>query len=153
MQKTFNPPISLTPIQLAWLAGITDGEGCIHIHKTKANPKKGEITTKYCLRLRIAMTSRETIKHIQTIVGFGNFYTRKPQKKTYRTQYAWEASSLQASAFLMMILPYMVTKKEEAQLGIEYMEIPRVFCMKQGISPKILQKRQRIYYALKEQKR
>ena len=152
MQKYYSIKHKIKKTDIAWLAGILDGEGCIWIHKSPPNPKKGEISTKYYLSVRISMAHKKTIFHIQKILKFGNSIKRRKLKLHYQTQYAWEVASLQALAFLKLIYPYLVTKRKEAKIGMEFCQIPRISYMQQGLPKKILNLRRKYWKKLRSLK-
>lgn len=135
----------LTPEQAAYVAGIMDGEGCIHIHKSKPSPKKGEINTKYVVRIRIAMCCEKTIKALLEMVGYGNVYFRPRQSHQHKDQWAYECSSMQARCLLEELQPYLITKETPAQIAIEFANLPRERRMQNGVSPEIMAERERLY--------
>lgn len=90
-----------------YIAGFFDGEGCITIHSRN-----------YQLRLLIGNTYINVLKNIQDTCG-GRIY-RNEKKKYKKLSYVWETSSNNAISFLESILPYLIVKKEEALIALDF---------------------------------
>jgi len=105
---------------IAWLAGIVDGEGSINIKKAVLhNPQP---------RVVIRMTHHETIETAHTILKYNNVGSRisKSHPPSHintgrQPQYVLESTGyLRVRAYLELILPYLVTKKENAYTLLAY---------------------------------
>jgi len=99
-------------MEIAYLAGLFDGEGCISIQQSKN--VKGIFN--YCLKLIVHMNCKEIIDILQETFG-GSVYIRKDKS------YAWECTGTEADETLKLIVPYLIEKKKQAELGIDYSEI------------------------------
>ncbi len=102
---------------LAWAAGIIDGEGCIllniaHTHTGIA----------YVLRLVVANTSILMLNRLKEIFGEGNIIQKwkddSKRPKNARPAWYYEASTKKAEHVLTLVLPYLVNKKPEAEIGL-----------------------------------
>lgn len=98
---------------LAWLAGIFEGEGAITIAKfTKRNWG--------ALRIRVTSTDRDMIDQLQDFFpGHIGTASSKPQhSKAWR----WGLSSKKAKTFLLAIRPYCRVERvvEKIDLGLEF---------------------------------
>lgn len=102
--------------QYAWLAGIIDGEGCIGIHRYRQARGKG---TGYQLRLTVGMTSKETIEQIKDLTRIGTIsaWQGKPPRKL---KYTWTGNEQEAAGILRRCMPFLVTKRQQAILGIRF---------------------------------
>lgn len=98
---------------LAWVAGIVDGEGCICIRKVKGRY--------YFLQLSVGMTDASTIARLKSFFG-GNIHTKPGKKVQHKTCYIWNVGSDQAVSCLKKLKPYLFTKLEQACLAIDFME-------------------------------
>ena len=105
--------------KLSYIAGIIDGEGCLSIHKTKHKNRKG-FGLSYQIVVSVEMCSKKIINILFNEFG-GSMGTRIRDKKWKRT-YSWRISSNKAKEFLIMILPYLIEKKPQAELLIECQE-------------------------------
>lgn len=121
----------LTETDLAWLAGHFDGDGWIGIVRQKRTTTK---YLRYTAAAMIATTSdRIRDKILYTLDGlevvwFCNETPEKhvvgPDRDSWHRR-KWDISvrsNKQAKAFLTLILPYLVEKKPQAELALEYVE-------------------------------
>jgi hypothetical protein len=99
-----------------YMAGIIDGEGSIVIH-----PQKGGDS--YKLDIVVPNTSIELIKWILGNFG-GRFTTLYPENShgfNRKPLHRWRLSGMKnRETFLLGILPYLVIKKKQAQLALDY---------------------------------
>ena len=108
----------------AWpyVAGIFDGEGSISIHKPT------DPTASYKCQIVIYNTSIELMKWLLGNFG-GTFYSRENNPsgwtKTYsRPIHRWQISGRKNKEnFLLGILPYLVIKKEQTKIGLEFLRL------------------------------
>lgn len=98
---------------LAYIAGIVDGEGCVRINKTKAYKCQGKVTPTYNARIQIRMTDEEAIRFIAQTLG-GWYYPEKKAAPHRKKLYCYQASGKAAENILRTILPYLRVKKEQA---------------------------------------
>jgi LAGLIDADG DNA endonuclease family protein len=104
--------------ELAWAAGLIDGEGCIGID-FKRKPKEYRHPS-YRLRLRVNMTHKETMVRLRDIFKVGTIRLRIPKIKRYKKQYVWSTGGNPARKILVSLLPFLCTKLKDAKLGIEF---------------------------------
>ena len=102
---------------LAYLAGILDGEGSISIHKHK--DKNSQLGYYYQLVINVANTNEWLINWIHLNFG-GNIYKKRMLAKHYKQVYLWSASSNQAKTLLELILPYLRLKKAQADIALQF---------------------------------
>jgi hypothetical protein len=93
----------------AYVAGFFDGEGCITIKTEKGTPSS--------LSTGISQKDIKPLKRIKEIFG-GSIYYHKPND-----MYQWRANNDLSYWFLLAILPYLIVKKEQALLAIEYQHL------------------------------
>jgi hypothetical protein len=98
----------------AWLAGIVDGEGTITLC-----PNSNGIGIGY-ISISIGMTHVATIRHIRSLTGHGMFVMSVPKNPKHRTCYYWTVRCKQAAAVLRKLLPFLVTKKKQALLALQF---------------------------------
>lgn len=116
---------------LAWAAGIIDGEGCISIVRMK--PSANYPHLRYELRIAVKMIHKPTVERIKSIFGRGTITVR--HRANQRNQFNWLVGIHNASAVLRLVLPYLVTKRAEAELGLEFEQKRTVFSGKQFPPP------------------
>ena len=104
-------------LELAYLAGIFDGEGCIQIARQK--PQAQGWSTVNILRCQVGMANEYIPRLFQFHFG-GSIRYQKPRAEKWQQQWYWCIRSYQALEFLKIILPYLRLKKAEAELGIKF---------------------------------
>ncbi len=115
--------LALSPTEAAYVAGIIDGEGTIFIARTKT-PKHFRLT----VRVSVQMTHKPTIQWLFDKVGGclydathlrrGGKWANKPHHKHI---WEWRVHSLPLAARLMRtIMPYLITKREQAEVLLEF---------------------------------
>ena len=100
---------------LAYLAGIVDGEGYIGIsadHRNR-NPDRP------CWRLRVVVTNTNEwlMHHLKFSIGGGTIRLRNGNLMPC---YQWSIERGKAAEFLKLILPYLRLKKPQAELAIKF---------------------------------
>jgi len=104
---------------LGYIAGIIDGEGCIGAYNTRT--KKDRRASYYQLTVRVAMKSPRVITFLKEHFPCNiNTY-----QKGDSTIYAWQLRNRNAESFLRVIASYLIEKKEQAELAIEFCEFRR----------------------------
>jgi len=104
--------------QLAYMAGIIDGEGSISIDVQ--SPNKTRKYHYYSIRMNIINTNLELMEWLVKNFG-GNLYkNRKVEKR--KQVYKWSIYSRKAAEILQQTLPYMIVKKPHAIILIEFMD-------------------------------
>ena len=103
----------MKPADIAYSAGIFDGEGWAIIAPYNANSTfKGRVYPRHRMRLGVSNTSRPLLEWLKRTWG-GNIYLVYPQKGKRRALYSWQPSEKLATYFLSQILPYLNVKTSE----------------------------------------
>ena len=114
----------LTKVELAYIAGLLDGEGCINIGKITTDyireVEKRKVP-KYVLSVTVYNTHQETVQWLHELFG-GYLQTRYRHPKTWRTNYAWKVSANTANDFLKQVVKLLRIKKRQAQRAIEFQD-------------------------------
>ena len=141
--------------QLAYLAGIIDGEGSIYIGCYSHNPKTG--TPHYQTKIEVSNTSETLIDWL--IANFqGNktkyLYSQLP-KNSKRDVYRWTIWSDHVGFLCQAMLPYLIIKKREAEIMIEIRKTYDITHTQKGhqglvpIKQSVLDDRARLYKEIK----
>lgn len=98
---------------LSYAAGFIDGEGTITFSKQKLDGV-------YNLAVSACNVHRAPIDFLEKIFG-GKVYECKPRpNKEKRTYFVWKVTCRQAEKALIELLPYLIVKREQAQLALNY---------------------------------
>lgn len=103
---------------LAYFAGIVDGEGCLTIG-TYANTKKG--TPIWNTYLQVSNTDEALIDWIVAVFGCNKvLYTpNQTPKNSRKLVYRWQCTGERLLHLCELILPYIVAKKRQVEIMIE----------------------------------
>ena len=94
--------ISATPEQIAWAAGLFEGEGCIS-HNRHGKPK-----------LAMEMTDLDVLERFARVVGFGQARPkgRADRPAHYRPIFYWQATArAEVRLILAMLLPQLGNRR------------------------------------------
>lgn len=109
------PLVVPSETDLAWAAGIIDGEGCIMLCFNGNRPRVGRY---HQVRLVVTNTNAPLIRKMRVLFG-GSIFKCKKQKDSYRQKAQWTVTGALAVACLSSVVPYMVSKEPEARLAIQ----------------------------------
>jgi len=128
------PKLALSEAEKGYLAGIIDGEGTITISEVRSRKEH-----EYRPEIIITNTSDKLINHIINLLkksGLDYFYVpNKQNKKLKRRKPLREVritSHARVLAFLQMLLPYLILKRRQADIVINFIRSR----IKRGISGK-----------------
>jgi hypothetical protein len=108
----------LKDTDVAYLAGLIDGEGCFYYVKG---------TGGFQARMHITNTNRDILEWCKKITGYGYIHLKeKPKKLNHAQAFRWVCSGLGIKCLVPKLLPYLQIKKAQAE------EIMRSF--QQGLS-------------------
>ena len=133
--------------ELAYAAGIIDGEGCIHISKTQ-HVRDKRLTMN--LHVPVSMPDKCVIAWLGEMFG-GDVSMASRDKLGHSNAWIWRATDRAAERVLLQVLPYLRAKKTQAEVGLQF----RKLIGAPGIKTPPANVRQRIqfYWQLREMKR
>ena len=143
-------PRIYNPLDLAYLAGIIDGEGCFYIGKVPIN--NGYKSEHYRSLLTVTNTDSRLIDWIlSTFDGTETTTQRiKPTQKYQRMLFSWTSTGDRLRDLCEQILPYLVIKKEHCEIMIKFR---KTFIARMGnnqLSPEILAIRQQLLIDIRQ---
>ncbi len=113
-----------TEVALAYCAGLIDGEGCISISRTDQKKKSTNGQEYYSkgFRLFLNMTLNDSRKPLDFLVGIlgGKIYKHNRKTKNGGDLFSWYCDGNRALKAIKKIKDYLIIKKKEALLGIEF---------------------------------
>ena len=117
--------------EIAYIAGLFDGEGSIHIKRgwEKKKKHKGKpgyrMSNSMRLSMEITMTDQSVLMWVHEVLGVGTL-TDKPRKgkrkdgTPYLKQYRWRCTFRDAYYVCLMLWPHAHTKLEKIQQVIDH---------------------------------
>lgn len=120
MGKIVNYKTNHTDTQIAYLAGLIDGEGCIYIGHTK----QGKYGNGYQWHSMLKITScdEELIIWLENTFGGSkdSRYRWTSKKKFTRPVYNWQASGPMLDYIMPLVKQYLIIKKKQCDVMIRY---------------------------------
>lgn len=107
---------------IAYLAGLVDGEAYIGIKKTTAYARQGRKTAGYHARIQVRMVDEAAIRFMSETLG-GWYYKEKPRVARGRPLYCYQVSDLAAKNVLSTLLPFLRVKREAALCVLSLREL------------------------------
>jgi hypothetical protein len=101
---------------LAYWAGLFDGEGCVLIARGR-NP--GRKVVQHWLTVSVSNTDLDVLRELGERFG-GSIATDRTRKPHWHTCYHWHTSGRIAAAFLSAILPFARVKRAQIELALAF---------------------------------
>lgn len=112
----------MNEMDVAWAAGFIDGEGCIRIETSFANKDRRRPIA--MLRVSCGQSVNRPLEKLEEL--FGGTLTSHPARGLgYGTSYMWSIAARKAADCLSKLVPYLVVKKRQAELALEFQLILR----------------------------
>lgn len=100
---------------LAYIAGLVDGEGHIRIRRFKRQSSgSGHIAV--C----IFNSDKRMIDFVSERFAGRTYFRQRHADKNHKPSYGWEANGGNAKVFLEAVAPYLLTKKRQAELALKF---------------------------------
>lgn len=116
-------PTRANQLELAWAAGFIDGEGYIGTSECTKKNKKGSSLRWFSAVVDVSQVKPEPIYKLKEILGGGvrAFQT----SKGYGVHHTWRLYGDSTSTALQLVLPYLINKRRQAELVIEFQATKR----------------------------
>ena len=114
----------MTENDIAYFAGLFDGEGSVYFKQTKQvkHKRPGKpVHNVTVIRMEIAMTDKDTIKWCHDLFKCGHFGERKV-KEGYKRQWRWRVAHRDALEVAIAIWPHVKTKLHKIEQIIDHYE-------------------------------
>ena len=114
----------MTENDVAYLAGLIDGEGSIYYRKTKQrrNTRPGKpVHNVTVIRLEIAMTDKDTVKWCHDTFKCGSFGERKV-KPGMKRQWRWRVAHRDCLEICIAVWPHIKNKLHKIEQVIDHYE-------------------------------
>jgi hypothetical protein len=105
--------------ELAYIAGILDGEGCISIIRQVNRHRNSSVW--FYLRIRIASNHRGMLEWLQARLGRGtNILRMTAPRPGHRQGWQLDLTHWRAADLLVKLNPFMIIKKSQAELALTF---------------------------------
>lgn len=102
---------------LAYAAGIVDGEGTISLFRC------GKSNHSLSLTVAVSNTNMWLVQWLKFAFGGNAYLARDGQGTNKKDVYTWGIYSLPALEFLKLVYPYLRLKKPQAEIAIKFLEM------------------------------
>lgn len=115
--------------KFAYAAGIVDGEGCLSVHKGWYSENMMRKAAKfrhkhYTVLITVRNTDTRLMDWLVANVGGKIYRQRFKEKPHWKTSYRWQLFGQKAQEnFLLAILPYLVIKRAQALILLEFIRM------------------------------
>ena len=105
---------------LFYLAGFFDGEGCIGLENVKA-------LKAHKLQIQVDNIHKDQLLMFKKLFG-GSMYLvlRNKYNPNHHDIWCWKLADRKAEYFLKTISPYLITKKKQALIALEYRKLDKL---------------------------
>ena len=108
-----------TVADLAWAAGIIDGEGSIFIMKQRRMDRERD--TNYILRVSVESTDPYMAQELKKIFPFGALFSSSRDKRPNNSDtLKWQVNGRKALEVLKELSPFLRVKHEQANIAIRF---------------------------------
>lgn len=119
-------PLKMTVLDIAWLAGYLEGEGCFRIHSSLRDRPNALGSPS----VKVDATDEDIIRRAASIMGVNRIYTRQP-KMPRKKVYTVEAHGQRALDIMTALLPYMGVRR-----SVAIKEVIRIAALRPGGKPR-----------------
>lgn len=139
--------MKISKVNLAYIAGLIDGEGCINVHVDNRS-------NSLIPRIRVAMCDKEAVMWLQKNIDGSNKIIYKDIRKKYPDHspvFEWCIQGIKAVSFAKVLTPFLKVKKRQSRLLAKW---PIGIPPGQGrkVEPKMLKERIKIHDELRKLK-
>ena len=110
-------------IDLAWVGGLLDGEGCFSFYTS-------------CPRISAESTWRTVIEEVHRILG-GKCYVVKRKTNLNRQVFRWSIVGKEALKLCPLVIPYLRDKREQAELLSTVYDYPSGSAKRESIAKRL----------------
>ena len=102
---------------LAYFAGIFDGEGSVTLARTQRSSPKQRPT--YTLRVQVVNTNEWICQQLRFVFG-GNVMLHRKTEGNHKPDYRWLGYRNVDVSFLKAVFPYLHLKRPHAELALQF---------------------------------
>jgi hypothetical protein len=107
----------MSEVEVAWVAGLVEGEGCFYIQTEKYTSKRtGETYHNRRPTLIVAMTDEDVVKRLQEVTGVGTVNRSGPQNKNrpnHKPMWRYRVNPVATLMLAIRLYPYMGRRRRE----------------------------------------
>lgn len=109
----------MNDIQIGYLAGIIDGEGCVYVNKRKPHGRRK--TFGYGVKVCVSITSYNLVEWFVKNARLTSIHHKIPEGNR-KEQWLCTWNNSTAEWLLTLVLPHLVIKTKQAKLGLRLLK-------------------------------
>lgn len=136
---------SVSEVNWARLSAYIDGEGTVMIQRSVV--KTGRKNPNYVLVLIVANTDLRLMEWLTRTFAGNVYFSHSVSRRQWSKKvcHTWRCFEDRASTILEHCLPYMIMKKQQAEIGIAYRELRKLGSKGRKLTPGDIQARDEYY--------
>ena len=127
--------LRLTKTDIAWAAGVVDGEGCLYISRQRPNGRD-RMNDSFRIGLKVTMGHLPTIEKLARTFAVGTVQNHVGRNERVNASYSWICMCAQVKPVLVAIRPFATTKQQEIELALTFLGLPSGTVGGRGGNPK-----------------
>ncbi|MGZ6281753.1 MAG: LAGLIDADG family homing endonuclease [Ktedonobacterales bacterium] len=135
---------TLQDTELAYIAGIVDGEGSVYIYLKTGGNQRGERKKYHRSALKIANTDKSLIDWLRERIG-GTVSRNQPKSDKYKVVYHLAIEGPSLLTLIDALSPFLLLKQKQMQLVAQMQQTMRTVSTGLALDPSVLAERDRIY--------
>jgi hypothetical protein len=145
-------PTEYRPVDLAYMAGVVDGEGCFFLCKLPKKEGDGYKTEHYRGLLKIDNTDIRLLDWIDKVFsGTSSARCRSTSSRKFEREiFTWTATGDRLLDLCEQILPYLVIKKEQCEIMIKFRKTYTTQLGSNKLSPESISIRQKCLESIRK---
>jgi hypothetical protein len=135
-------------MELAYIAGLFDAEGCVRIARRHRYGGPGDARKRcemYYLEVRVTNLDPRLVYPLKE--RFGGCVNVQPVPAGQRPTFVWVASTQKALGFLLAVRPWLISKAEQVDIAVAFQQAKRRVGKPKGGVPAAVKQRERDQYA------
>lgn len=109
---------------VAYLAGLVDGEGCIRVKRSKPyRSVTGRQSPSYNCSIHVRMVDEDAIAFLKQTLGGWYWREKGTHAANGRPLYCWQATDKEAERILRSLLPFLRVKRASAENALALREL------------------------------
>lgn len=144
---------TMSESEIAYVAGITDGEGCLSVRRIGANRYK---QSSFSFQLFVTNTNLEMLQYLKNVTGVGYIngpYIQNKDGANRRPYWKWRVPQGEAIPLLVLMQPWLIVKRKVTSLVFKLRESQNGLRNCFSLSADTVIERERIYAEIKEANR
>jgi len=142
-------------IELAWCAGIIDGEGCIAVNRRNVGTGGKNRTLSHAPCLQINMVHLDTLRRVRSLLGVGSIHRHSSCAATKRQAWSFSVTGRKAVTALQLVRPYLFGKADEADAVLGFYDLGRAWGGRysRSVPPELIAAREELCERVRAMKR